>query len=129
MDEGASASTWLQFQVSEVQNVTREFKVTNRPKSDSEPVVVFEPLAETRLDPRHNQMALFTWGNTGCCLPQDALSAALQGSFPDLKAGDYLLIDDGHGQRDVVRIMGRRRSCPRRCWPRRRCRRRRSSPS
>jgi hypothetical protein len=104
MDEGASASTWLQFQVSDVQTVTRELKVTNLPKSDQEPLVVFEPLAATRLDPLHNQMLLFTWGNTDCCLPQSALSAALQGSFPDLKSGDYLLIDDGDGQRDVVRI-------------------------
>ena len=48
MDEGASAYTWLQFQVSEVQNVTREFKVSNQPKSDTELLVVFEPLARRR---------------------------------------------------------------------------------
>ena len=106
MDEGASAFTLLQFQVSDVQTVTREFKVTNLPKSDQELLVVFEPLVETRLDPRHNRMLLFTWGNTDCCLPQSALSAALQGSFPDLKSGDYLLIEDGAEHRDVVRISG-----------------------
>ncbi len=104
MDEGASAFTWLQFQVSEVHELTTTFQVSSRPKSQADVVVVFEPLAPVRLDPAHNTMPLYTWGNTGCCLPQTALGAALQGAFPNLATGDYILFDDGKGQRDVVRL-------------------------
>jgi Baseplate J-like protein len=104
MDEGASAYTWLQFQVKEVHVVTSSLKISNQPVADSEPVLVFEPLAPTRLDPAHNSIELYTWGNTGCCLPATALSAALSGSLPNLQLGDYLLFDDGAGQSDIVRL-------------------------
>lgn len=104
MDEGAAAFTWLQFQVSDVHELTTSFQVSNRPKSLADGVVVFEPLASVRLDPAHNAMPLYTWGNTGCCLPQTALGAVLQGAYPNLAAGDYILFDDGKGQRDVVRL-------------------------
>jgi hypothetical protein len=103
-DEGAAAHTWLQFQVLDVHTLTTDFKVSNQPKTTVEPVVVFEPLAEVRLDPRHNAIALYTWGNVDCCLPPTALSAALDGNFPDLKAGDYLLIEDDKARRDVIRL-------------------------
>jgi hypothetical protein len=105
MDEGAAAATWLQFQVSDVHTLTTDFKISNRPKTASEPVLVFEPLAETRLDPQHNGMQLFTWGNPDCCLPSTALAAALAGNFPNLRAGDALLIEDDQGHRDVVRLI------------------------
>jgi predicted phage baseplate assembly protein len=49
-------------------------------------------------------MALYDWGNQGCYLPATALSAALAGEFDQLSAGDYLLFDNGHGLRDVVRL-------------------------
>lgn len=106
MDEGASAHTWLQFQVNSVQALPANpgFKVSNRPNTADEPVILFETLAEATLDPRHNQMALYTWGNEECCLPQQALHAALSDSFDGLQAGDYLLFDDGRGHRDVVRL-------------------------
>jgi hypothetical protein len=51
-------------------------------------------------------MALYDWGNSNCCLPSTAVSAALAGSFPRLKSGDYLLFDDGSGHRDIVRLNG-----------------------
>jgi hypothetical protein len=106
MDEGASAHTWLQFQVNASQVLTGDpgFKVSNQPGTSDEPIIVFETLGETTLDPAHNQMSLYDWGNTNCCLPSQAVSAALAGSYGGLKAGDYLLLDDGSGHRDIVRL-------------------------
>ncbi len=46
MDEGASARTWLQFQVSDVEMLSSDpgFKVSNQPSSSTEPVIVFETM-------------------------------------------------------------------------------------
>jgi hypothetical protein len=104
LDEGAAAHTWLQFKVKAVHSLATDFKVSNQPKTASEPLVVFEPLAQTRLDPHHNSIRLYTWGNENCCLPDTALSAALADNYPNLAAGDYLLIEDDKGHRDVVRL-------------------------
>src|SRR5262249_26238850 len=106
MDEGASAHTWLQFQVNAVQVLASDpgLKVSNRPGTSDEPVIVFETLGETTLDPAHNQMPLYDWGNNNCCLPIQAVSATLVGTYDRLKAGDYLLFDDGSGHRDIVRL-------------------------
>ena len=49
-------------------------------------------------------MELYTWGNRECCLPIGATSAALAGAYADLAAGDYLLVEDRDGNRDVVRL-------------------------
>jgi hypothetical protein len=118
MDDGASASTFLQFQVSASQQLAAGFKVSNdrsrvlssgfkggdAPGSNDESIVVFETLADARLDKAHNQMTLYDWGNTDCCLPRHALSAALVGTLDGLRIGDYLLFDGGSGQRDIVRL-------------------------
>jgi hypothetical protein len=104
-DEGAAAHTWLQFEVRNVHTLTTDFKVSNQPKTAAEPVVFFEPLTNTRLDPQHNAIRLYTWGNKDCCLPASASSAALAGDHPNLEAGDYLLIEDDTGHRDVVRLI------------------------
>jgi hypothetical protein len=106
MDEGASAHTWLQFQVNTQQTLSGNpgFKVSNQPITSDEPVIVFETLGNAALDPVHNQMALFDWGNSNCYLPRTAFSAALAGSYTRLKAGDYLLFDNGGGNRDIVRL-------------------------
>jgi Baseplate J-like protein len=106
MDEGASARTWLQFQVNDLHTLGGAgFQVSNAPTSDAERVIVFETLAGATLDPRHNEMRLFTWGNENCCLPREATSAVLVGRFDSLKAGDYLLFEDDRGHRDVVRLV------------------------
>lgn len=106
MDEGAAAQSWLQFQVSELHTLgSAGFQVSNTPTSDAEPVIVFETAAGTILDPRHNEMRLYTWGNENCCLPRDAVTAVLVGRFDGLRAGDYLLFEDDGGQRDVVRLV------------------------
>jgi hypothetical protein len=106
MDEGASARTWLQFQVSDVEMLASApgFKVSNNPSSSSDPVMVFETTGAARLDPALNRISLYDWNQKSCFLPATALSAALVGRFDGLSAGDDLLFDDGNGQRDVVRL-------------------------
>jgi hypothetical protein len=109
MDEGASAQTWLQFQVNAPQIVggPKGFKVSNQPEVAGDPVIVFETSGEVAMDPSFNKMLLYDYGNTNCCLPAGALSAALAGRFDTLKTGDYLLFDNGSGGRDVVQLTAR----------------------
>jgi hypothetical protein len=106
MDEGAAATTWLQFEVNAAVELRGEpgLRVSTSPRREDEPVVVFETLGAATLRPEHNRMPVYDWGNAGCCLPRTARSLALLGSFPDLRAGDFLLLDDGQGRRDVVRL-------------------------
>lgn len=105
MDDGASAFTWLQFQVNARQLLLKGFKVSNNPSTGDDPVIVFETLADAQLEPANNQMRLYGWGNTDCCLPRTALSATLDGSFDQLQTGDYLIFDGGSSdRRDVVRL-------------------------
>jgi len=104
MDDGASASTFLQFQVNSSQSLTNGFKVSNKPSSSDDPVIVFETLLDVQLEPAHNRISLYDWGNSQCCLPKTASSAALAGTFDHLKVGDYLLFDGGSDRRDVVRL-------------------------
>ncbi|HUZ03386.1 MAG TPA: hypothetical protein VMU89_23830 [Thermomicrobiaceae bacterium] len=112
LDQGASAATWLQFQVNDVVTLagaTRQtpgLRVSNLPARADETVYLFETLGGATLRPEHNAMPLYSWENLQCCLPRDSLSAALVGMFDRLEAGDYVLFDDGHGQRDVVRLAG-----------------------
>jgi hypothetical protein len=106
MDDGASARTWLQFQVRERHTLgSGGFRVSNAPTREAEPVIVFETLTGATLDPRHNEMRLHTWGHANCCLPRQASSAVLAGRYDGLKAGDHLLIEDDEGHRDVVRLI------------------------
>lgn len=104
MDDGASAYTWLQFQVNSAQPLLAGFKVSNNPSASDDPIIIFETLADAQLDPASNQMSLHDWGNANCCLPKTQLSAALAGNFDQLKIGDYLIFDGGSNQRDVVRL-------------------------
>ena len=79
MDDGASAYTWLQFQVNSAQRAACGFKVSNNPSASDDPMIVFETLADVQLDPASNQMSLYDWGNANCCLPKTQFSAALAG--------------------------------------------------
>lgn len=109
MDEGAAAHTWLQFQVNQVQTLENDpgLRVSNRPLRENEPVIVFETNGSNTLRPEHNSMPVFNWGNSKCCLPQTALTATLVGEFSHLQIGDYVLLDDNQGHRDVVRVTAR----------------------
>jgi len=52
----------------------------------------FETLADTLAVPEHLAMTLYTWGAMEYSLPAGATSAALTGCFPDLEAGDVLIL-------------------------------------
>jgi Baseplate J-like protein len=106
LDEGASAFTFLQLRVNAAASLNDNvfLTVTNDPQSAGEPVIVFETLGNATLDPRHQAMPLYDWGNAGCCVDHDAFSAALAGIFDGLSAGDWLLFDDGRAP-CVVRLI------------------------
>ena len=104
MDEGAAAHTFLQFKVNSAHNLLAGALVSSAPKTASDPTIRFESLADAQLEPSHNELALYTWGNDECCLPPTALSMALLGRHPQLDTGDYLLIDDTL-HRDVIRLI------------------------
>jgi hypothetical protein len=109
LDEGASAYTFLQLQVKAVHTLSNTptqpgLKVSNRPSTANESVIVFETLGSATLRPQHNRISIYTWDNQSCCLPATATSLALAGAYVDLNIGDYLLIQDNAGHRDVVRL-------------------------
>jgi len=60
-------------------------------------VVVFEPMQDANLFPELNTMDFYTWGELNCCLPQGATEATLQGSYPNLQAGDVLVFKEVMG--------------------------------
>lgn len=52
----------------------------------------FETMADTLVVPEHLAMPLYTWGAMEYALPAGSTSAALAGCFPDLEAGDVLIL-------------------------------------
>lgn len=58
---------------------------------------VFETMHDALLYSAHNFMCFYTWGDDRCILPRGATKATLQGSFPDLAAGDMLLLEEVRG--------------------------------
>jgi hypothetical protein len=106
MDQGAAAFTWLQMQVTDVATIPPGgLQVSTRPQTARETVLVFETLVGATLRPAHNQMNVYNWGNLDCCLPASATSAALDGTYEYLASGDWLLIEDANGGRDIVRLV------------------------
>lgn len=57
-------------------------------------VQIFEPMQDADLYFEHNQINFYTWGDTGCCLPQGATEATLAGSLTNLKPGDVLVFQE-----------------------------------
>ncbi len=53
---------------------------------------VFELLHDITLFAAHNEIPFYTWGARECCLPKGATRATLRGSYPELKAGDVLIL-------------------------------------
>jgi hypothetical protein len=60
-------------------------------------VVVFQPMQDANLFPELNTINFYTWGDLNCCLPQGATEATLQGSYPNLQAGDVLIFKEAMG--------------------------------
>jgi hypothetical protein len=53
---------------------------------------IFETVEPAVLYPNHDALQLYTWGDDDCCLQAGATSATLRGDFPNLKAGDILVL-------------------------------------
>ncbi|WP_325894328.1 baseplate J/gp47 family protein [Grimontia sp. NTOU-MAR1] len=47
----------------------------------------------------HNEITFYTWSDARCYLPKGAVSATLDGHFPDLEAGMYLAFEEVMGAR------------------------------
>ena len=114
MHDGSNARTWTHIDVAEgiigltltkdyvgetTKFLTRKNELPVAFSLDSESFkntkgqnsLVFEMLHDIVLDGRHNQMEFYTWRQGECCLPQTSTSATLDGSYPNLKAGDVLI--------------------------------------
>jgi hypothetical protein len=107
MDPGASAWTWLQFTVDKKgpsKTLAAGQGVCNVPVHAGDANIVFETVADITVRYKHNDMAVYTWGNRECCLPRHARSLALVGNDLELQAGDHVLLDGGLGRRDIVRL-------------------------
>jgi hypothetical protein len=59
----------------------------------------FETMEDLVAYASHDVLDLWTWGDTGCCLPTGATSATLVGHHPRLKAGDLLALEEVVGPR------------------------------
>lgn len=55
---------------------------------------VFEPLHDITLRQAHNELPIYTWGDTRCCLARGATRTTLFGHFVDLAAGDVVLFEE-----------------------------------
>jgi hypothetical protein len=59
--------------------------------------MTFETVEDAVLTAAHGRLGLWTWGDTGCCLPRGATSATLLGDHPGLRAGDVLVLAEVAG--------------------------------
>jgi len=50
----------------------------------------------------HNEIPFYTWGAKDCCLAKGSTQATLDGAFPNLKAGDVLLLAEKRGPRTGI---------------------------
>lgn len=113
MHEGCNARAWLHLQVEggpfalpdDIRFLTRVPAVPPRitPSSQDERAarqahaVPFEPMHGATLREDHNDFAFYTWGDARCCLATGATRATLRGHWPDLAAGDVLVLREDRG--------------------------------
>ncbi|MCU1348997.1 MAG: uncharacterized protein JWO56_2027, partial [Acidobacteria bacterium] len=123
--DGCNARTWVQLRVrndlrkptpafgpiipkaTPLLTRTSEFKVVISP-ADLPPHLdgeVFETMhALDELYLLHNDMPLYTWSATECCLPKGAMRATLAGHFPDLKPGHVVVFKEILGAESGVAV-------------------------
>jgi hypothetical protein len=58
---------------------------------------VFETLHAARLTPGYEELKIYTWGDTDCCLPKGATHATLLGHLANLAPGDVLIFEEVRG--------------------------------
>ena len=59
--------------------------------------IVFETMHTASLYARHNRICFYSWGEEECCLPRGATRATLEGHYPNLKKGDFLILEEVRG--------------------------------
>lgn len=114
LSEGANARTWVSVAVeaggdADGATLAAGTPVLTRDATDDpalEPdhladvlaggALCFETMQPLTLSSRRNELAFHTWGDSRCCLPAGATSAALKGTKADLglRAGDVLIFEE-----------------------------------
>ena len=111
ISEGRNARSWLHLEVSggpftltgnDLQFLSRVEGLPPRIEPDSkehaqarlQQALVFERLQDAPLLEAHNEMHFYTWGDDKCCLPKGATRATLDGHYPELAPGHYLVFEE-----------------------------------
>jgi Baseplate J-like protein len=110
MHDGCNARAWIHLETStdsvfiplHTQLLTRLGDQPPRISTDpqaynralAENPEVFETMHDATLFAAHNQIDFYTWGESECCLPKGAISAELDGHFPNLQKGDVLIFEE-----------------------------------
>jgi hypothetical protein len=107
MHDGCNARAWVQVQVSaDTGPLPKGTQIFTRiagqpPVVPDEPRILrqaqagFETMHEVpMLFQAHNEMKFYTWTEQRCCLPRGATSAELDGHFPNLQKGDFLMFEE-----------------------------------
>jgi hypothetical protein len=107
MHDGCNARAWVHIQVGgdtgPLPKSTRIFtRITGQPVVlPDEPRILRQAQAgfETMHDmpmlfEAHNEIKFYSWTEERCCLPKGAMSAELDGHFPNLQKGDVLLFEE-----------------------------------
>lgn len=120
MHDGANARVWIRLEVENAVAIKRGTDQTRVPQFLGGPgqpprsiassrddagyddaiqdATVFEMLSESlNLDPAHNAMQFYTWGDPKCCLPKGGTRADLSGAFPGLTPGMVLVLAEVRG--------------------------------
>jgi hypothetical protein len=105
--EGCNARAWVHFasQAVELAVPAGTQVVSGTPEEATfiadlrrmtgEPPVVFETMHPIAARSAHNQVQIYTWGDSSCCLPQGATAATLvTAPGMSLAAGDFLLLEE-----------------------------------
>ena len=100
MHEGCNARTWLFLEASGKKFVPKgkgsfatKGKISLMPGQDA--ALVFELMHDVTLQAAHNEISIYTWSDTECCLPKGATRATLKNKPAlSLKKGDLLLFEE-----------------------------------
>jgi hypothetical protein len=100
MHEGCNARTWLFLEASGkkfVPNGKGSFATKGKisPMPGQDVALVFEIMHDVTLQAAHNEISIYTWSDTECCLPKGATRATLKNTPAlSLKTGDLLLFEE-----------------------------------
>jgi len=112
MHDGCNARVWVQVNVSANLTLPKATRLLTRVPGLEQRIAlgsheeaaalaarpeVFETMHEARLDPAHNELHFYTWGDRKCCLPAGATHATLIGRYENLRPNDVLIFEERIG--------------------------------